>query len=160
MGMASLIFFILGIIALFYKMYVGIILTIIAFALSLSYRKRDTLAKTVLVASIIALSVETVLIVVAYKAVEKSHKKADTTLRKIEESHLETSSWEFIESSLFSGTLKLNGNTLILTKKDYDFDTDCEWYVIYDKNKTSLKTDAYLKCDDYTTEGFDDKNLK
>ena len=160
--MAELILLILGVFLSFWNGLIGIILTVIAFILSLTKVKtQNVLSKIVLVLSIIVLCYDAVAIVLATKAVKNTYDEAKKNSYLMYEERVSLKAKEYVLSKELLKEIELkNGDVYVVTIRDMNMNAlDCDGYAIYQKTLDSAK--AYLKCDSgYVTEGFDEKYLK
>ena len=104
--------------------------------------------------------------VVAFNTVNKTLSSAKDTARLQYKKLLETNTKLYSTLMIENGDL-IDGENIIteelLDKYKLKYPEDCESYIlatidINDKNNNTFK--AYLKCEDYTTTGFDENNLK
>ena len=158
-GIVSLIFLIAGGILTFYDLLIGIIITVMAFICSLAYFKnKSVLSLIVMIISIILLCIQTVIFIVAYKVVKKSYDNVNLTTMHLYEERIVLKTKEEIAIREVYGKIPADQETIVLDASELvDIKNGCIGYSIYDIKTKDVK--AYIKCDNYTTKGFDSKYL-
>ena len=160
-SIVALILLILGVVLTFYIGTIGIVLTVIAFILSLTQLKtKSVLNKVVLVLSIIMLCFDAVVIAIGIKVVNDTNNKVNKYVHELVEQRIVNLAETDVASKELSKELTLSdGETYVINAKDLMKLDNCEGYAIYTKGVN--KAQAYLKCTDgYKTEGFNEKYLK
>jgi len=145
----------------------GFVLAIVSLIISIkNLKEKEKLNKIAFVGSIIIIIISIFMFIVTFNTVNKTLSSAKDTARLQYELLLE------INTKLYSTLMIENGDLIdgeniiteeLLDKYELEYPEDCESYIlatidINDKNNNTFK--AYLKCEDYTTTGFDENNLK
>lgn len=146
------------------KTYITIILTVLAFIISIANLKNKNALNTVVLGlSIVALCLECVLMVIAYQSVKESNENTQKIISNSKLGLVESRISEYVVSQNAMQNIDFTGkdNIVVNIKKVGSASKlvpECIGYGIFDTE--TYKTKAYLKCDDgYTTEGFDNKYL-
>lgn len=147
--------------------FVGVVLAIVSLIISIkNLKEKEKLNKIAFVGSIIIIVISIFMFVVAFNTVNKTLSSAKDTARLQYKKLLETNTKLYSTLMIENGDL-IDGENIIteelLDKYKLKYPEDCESYIlatidINDKNNNTFK--AYLKCEDYTTSGFDENNLK
>ena len=147
--------------------FVGVVLAIVSLIISIkNLKEKEKLNKIAFVGSIIIIVISIFMFVVAFNTVNKTLSSAKDTARLQYKKLLETNTKLYSTLMIENGDL-IDGENIIteelLDKYKLKYPEDCESYIlatidINDKNNNTFK--AYLKCEDYTTTGFDENNLK
>jgi len=136
----------------------SLICSIVALIISAKDLKTKKAINTIaFIGSIIMLIVYLLTFIIAFKTTNKALTEAKLNVYKTIEQRIEnTSDTYFIEKEVSEG--KTFDETTIITLKELEYDMqklhgiECSGYVTYDSKN---KSDAFIKCDDYQTDGYD-----
>lgn len=163
----ALIFLIAAIVTFFIKTktYITIILTLLAFILSIvNSKNKNTLNTVVLGLSIVALCVESILMVIAYQSVKETNDNTQKIISNAKIGLIESKISEYVVMQNMTQQIDFTGKSNVIinineVENISSYTKGCIGYGIF--NISDSKTKAYLKCDDgYITEGFDSNYLK
>lgn len=170
--MASILAFILMIISVFlifvFESFIGVITTVIALVLSIiQMKKNKVLSVIALIGSLALLSYSVYAFIFAKNVVDEILENAQINARKSQEELLENEI-SYLTSILQSENSDeiINGEN-IFTKQELDiynieYPKECDVYVVANinlDNSIDNTYKAYLRCDNYITENFDEYKL-
>jgi len=144
------------------KSYVCLIFSIISSIISLvNIKKKNFLNIISLLGNVLIIIFSIVSFVYSINKVNDIINDAKIESRKRDEKLLEANAEYIVITMILKNKLSKEEDK-ILTKKDFEdynetYNTNCEFYVIANFNDN--KYEAYIKCNDYITEGFDEKYL-
>ncbi len=163
--------FILMIISLicivFFKSFIGTIFAIITLIITLTNLKSKKALNTIaLVGSIVIILFSVIAFITSYKVVNNIKSNTQTQVMKTSEDYLEISVKNYTDEYIEDGTF-VNGENIVnkqlLDKYNIGVSIDCDYYVVANvdlDNESNNTYKAYLKCDNYTTDGYDDTLTK
>lgn len=163
-GLLGFILLLVGIAVTFINLVLGLVITVFSFIISLSsMSKKGALIKVTLVLSILAMCVQTFMLVVAYKTVDDVHKNADDKVSNIfnaqNEKRFRTSAESyFFKEVLTNKDLDDTGELTVTMDEIGSQISGCDGYAIYDIK--TRETKVYIECGEYRTPGFNDSKMK
>lgn len=147
--------------------FIGVILAIISLIISIkNLKSKEKLNLIALIGDIIIIVVSVFMFIIAFNAVDSTLNTAKNNARKTQEKLIETYCDGYRSQMLNNGEVSDGENILqedLLIKYGIKIPEECDNYVVANidaENITNSTFKAYLKCDDYTTDGFDTNKLK
>lgn len=108
--------------------------------------------RIILVWTLVAVAMIASLTIIFFKFKEKEiNNLNEQAIKKMAETYLNTYSGEFPNRGK---SKKITLDTLIEKKHDPKLEEGCDGYVIVENTEMGFKFTPYIKCPDYTTEGY------
>jgi len=156
----SYIFMLIGLALVFVNIYLALIVNIVALVISIiNLKKKDFLNIITLILSIIVIILCIIQIFMTNfnKTVDKVDKEMDSAKKNTYltyEQKLENLAKEYvIEDQMINGMMYTGKSYIQINKLDNENTNGCDGYVMYDYDINEYQ--AYIKCPDYQTEGYD-----
>lgn len=164
----SLILMIIAAIIVFvFGSYIGTIVAIVSLIISIKeFKNKEKLNRISLIGSSIIILYSVISFTIAFVKVNDTLSEARQNARNIVKQQLEYSCKSYSSSMITNGDLEIGENVIttdIMDKYNISYPSDCESYVIANivaKYSTENSFEAYLKCDGYKTDGFNNNLLK
>lgn len=161
----SYIFLLISLGLLFLNIYVGFILSIVALIISIiQFKKKDFLNTiTFILSSLVIVICIISFITSSYKKKEEIVEEALDENKKNSyisyEQKLEGLAKKYVlEEQMINGMVYTGISYIQLDKLDKDNSNGCDGYVMYNYDINTYE--AYIKCPDYQTDGYDASNDK
>lgn len=157
-ALVSIILFVLSIIFTFFmKSFIGDILAIITLIVSsINLKRKNTLVIVSFIGSILLIIYSIIAFIISFNVINNTLSSAKIDSYKMCEQVIEDETRKYVESN---DLLSSSDEDLIFSKSEITNSCSrCDGYIIV---KTDNYTyNAYLKCDNYKTDGFDSQTFK